>query len=50
MLGQTRYLAIKQGIVDPVRGVLAAGLLYFIHAFSSQSSRYISSTQRKLSF
>jgi len=28
--------------VDPVRGVLAAGLLYFIHAFSSQSSRHLS--------
>ena len=31
----------RQGVVDPVRGVLLAGLLYFIHAFSTQSSRWI---------
>ena len=31
----------RKGVVDPVRGVLAAGLIYFIHAFSTQSSRWI---------
>ena len=31
----------RKGVVDPVKGVLAVGLFYFIHAFSRQSSRWI---------